>query len=79
MAALRRYSLITPVGMGMVVVHRLVQAVIADQMPSELAASWRHFAAVLVRGAVPDDTRLPETWPTCASLLPHVRTALKPY
>ena len=36
-AALRRYSLITPAADGSVSVHRLVQAVTADQMPAELA------------------------------------------
>ncbi len=38
-AALRRYSLVTPAGDGSVSVHRLVQAVTADQMPAELAGS----------------------------------------
>ena len=37
-AALRRYSLITPAAGGSVSVHRLVQAVTADQMPAELAS-----------------------------------------
>jgi hypothetical protein len=36
-AALRRYSLVTPSADGLVSVHRLVQAVTADQMPAELA------------------------------------------
>ena len=36
-AALRRYSLITPPGDGSVSVHRLVQAVTDDQMPAGLA------------------------------------------
>ena len=35
--ALRRYSLVTPAADGSVSVHRLVQAVTADQMPAELA------------------------------------------
>ena len=35
-AALRRYSLVRPAGDGAVSVHRLVQAVTADQMPAEL-------------------------------------------
>jgi hypothetical protein len=35
-AALRRYSLVRPAGDGVVSVHRLVQAVTADQMPDEL-------------------------------------------
>ena len=38
-AALRRYSLVTPAADGSVSVHRLVQAVTADQMPAELAGN----------------------------------------
>ncbi len=38
-AALRRYSLVTPAADGSVSVHRLVQAVTADQMPAELASA----------------------------------------
>ena len=34
-AALRRYSLVTPAGDGLVLVHRLVQAVTLDQMPAD--------------------------------------------
>jgi hypothetical protein len=35
--ALRRYSLVTPATGGSASMHRLVQAVTADQMPAELA------------------------------------------
>ena len=55
-AALRRYSLISPSGDGSVSVHRLVQAVTADQMPAELARAWRQAAAALIEAAIPDDT-----------------------
>jgi hypothetical protein len=75
-AALRRYSLVTPAGDGLVSVHRLVQAVTADQMPAELADQWRHAAAVLIDAAIPADPGSPETWPTCAALLPHTQAAL---
>ena len=34
-AALRRYSLVTPAGDGLVLVHRLVQAVTLGQMPAD--------------------------------------------
>ena len=77
-AALRRYSLITPPADGSVSVHRLVQAVTADQMPAELAQAWRQAAAALIEAAIPDDTAPPETWPVCAALLPHARAALEP-
>ena len=75
-AALRRYSLISPPADGSVSVHRLVQAVTADQMPIELAQAWRQAAAALVEAAIPADTEMPETWPSCAALLPHAQAVL---
>jgi hypothetical protein len=75
-AALRRYSLISLAADGLVSVHRLVQAVTADQMPAELAQAWRQAAAAAIEAVIPDDTDLPETWPTCAELLPHAQSAL---
>jgi hypothetical protein len=75
-AALRRYSLISPPADGAVSVHRLVHAVTADQMPAELAQAWRQAAAALIEAAIPADTELPGTWPVCAALLPHAQAAL---
>ena len=75
-AALRRYSLVTPAADGSVSVHRLVQAVTADQMPAELASQWRQAAAALIEAAIPGDTEPPGTWPACAALLPHAQAAL---
>jgi len=75
-AALRRYSLVTPAGDGMVLVHRLVQAVTLDQMPLDLAAAWQHAVAALVEAAIPADPQPPENWPACAALLPHAQITL---
>ena len=75
-AALRRYSLVIPAGDGLVSVHRLVQAVTADQMPVDMADQWRQAAAALVEAAIPADPELPETWPVYAVLLPHARAVL---
>jgi Domain of unknown function (DUF4062)/Tetratricopeptide repeat len=75
-AALRRYSLVRPAGDGAVSVHRLVQAVTADQMPDELREAWGEAAAALVEAALPDDPRQPDTWPAFAALLPHAQAAL---
>ena len=75
-AALRRYSLISPPADGSVSVHRLVQAVTADQMPTELAREWKQAAAALIDAAIPRDTALPGSWPSCAALLPHAQAAL---
>jgi hypothetical protein len=77
-AALRWYSLVITTGDGSVLVHRLVQAVTADQMPPGLREAWRAAAAALIEAANPDDTSLPESWPACAALLPHAQAAL-PY
>lgn len=54
-AALRRYSLVTPAGEGMVLIHRLVQAVTLDQMPAADAAAWGQAAAALFEAAIPSD------------------------
>jgi hypothetical protein len=75
-AALRRYSLITLAAGGSVSVHRLVQAVTADQTPAQLAEAWRQAAATLIEAAIPTDTALPGAWPVCAALLPHAQAAL---
>ena len=75
-AVLRRYSLVSPAGQGLVLVHRLVQAVTAHQMPAGLAGQWRQAAAALIEEAIPADTQLPVAWPVCALLLPHARAVL---
>jgi Tetratricopeptide repeat len=75
-SALRRYSLVTPAGDGLVLVHRLVQAVTTSQMAADLVGGWRQAAATLVEAAIPEDTRVPDTWPACALLLPHAEAAL---
>jgi tetratricopeptide (TPR) repeat protein len=75
-AALRRYSLITPAGDGLVKVHRLVQVVTRAQLTAGEAGQWRQATAALVEAAVPADVSLPSAWPTCALLLPHARAVL---
>ena len=75
-AALRRYSLVTPATEGSVLVHRLVQNVMLDQMPADLAGQWRQAAAALIEAAIPEDTEPPRTWLACAVLLPHAQVSL---
>ena len=77
-AVLRRYSLVTPAGNGLVSVHRLVQAVTLDQMPADLVSAWRRAAAALIEAALPGDPTQRETWRAYALLLPHAQTALPP-
>ena len=74
--ALRRYSLVTPVGGGSVSVHRLVQAVTVDQMLAELAAAWQRATAAVIESALPVDPAAPETWALFAALLAHAQAAL---
>ena len=57
--ALRRYSLVTPAGDGMVLVHRLVQAITLAQVPADVAGQWEQAAAALVEAAIPADPQLP--------------------
>jgi hypothetical protein len=75
-AALHRYSLVTPAGNGLVSVHRLVQAVTVDQMPGDVLAQWRQVAAAVIEAAIPADADAPQTWPVSALLLPHVHATL---
>ncbi len=73
---LRRYSLLTPAGDGLVLVHRLVQAITRAQLSAEVAGQWEQAAAALVEAAVPADTKVPAAWRVCAVLLPHARAVL---
>jgi hypothetical protein len=75
-AALRRYSLVTLAGDGMVLVHRLVQAITVAQLPADVAGEWEQAAAAVVEAAIPADTRAPAAWPVCAVLLPHAQAVL---
>jgi hypothetical protein len=75
-AALRRYSLVSPPADGFVSVHQLVQVVTLGHMPAEVVSQWRDATAALIEAAIPTDTDLPETWPICAALLPHAQAAL---
>jgi hypothetical protein len=61
-AALRRYSLVTLPGEGLVLVHRLVQAIALAQEPS-LAGQWKQAAAALVKAAIPAEPDLPAARP----------------
>ena len=75
-AALRRYSLVSPVGDGLLLVHRLVQTLTRAQLPMDSVNQWEKAAAALVDAAIPADTDLPANWPACAMLLPHTRVVL---
>jgi Tetratricopeptide repeat len=75
-SALRRYSLVSPAGDGLVLVHRLVQAITRAQLSADAVGQWKRIAAALVDAAVPADTRVPATWRVSEVLLPHARAVL---
>jgi hypothetical protein len=75
--ALRRYSLLSPAGDGIVLVHRLVQAVTCAQTRTEAAVQWKQVATALVEAAIPADPEAPAAWPSLAGLLPHARALLE--
>ena len=75
-AALRGYSLVTPAGDGLMLVHRLVQEITMAQLDLGMAEDWRRGAAALIEAALPDDPENPADWPVLAALLPHAQAAL---
>ena len=75
-AALRGYSLVTPAGDGLMLVHRLVQRITMAQLDLGMAEDWRCGAAALIEAALPKDPENPAGWPVLAALLPHAQAAL---
>jgi hypothetical protein len=75
-AMLRRYSLVTPAGDGMVLLHRLVAGFIFRQMPEQESRRYRKTAAGLIAAAIPPDASLPKTWPVFGVLYPHAQALL---
>jgi tetratricopeptide (TPR) repeat protein len=76
--ALRRFSLCSPpTSGGTVSVHRLIQAVVLDQLPTDVQQHWRTIAGRLIEAALPEDPEDPASWPPFAALLPHAVTVLR--
>jgi tetratricopeptide (TPR) repeat protein len=89
LAALYRYSLVrsgsvpgSPTdadsgaarGGRTVSVHRLVQAVVRDQLSDEQRAGWGLAARMLLGRTLPADPEDPAGWPVFTALLPHLLT-----
>ena len=72
-AGLRRYSLVDG-GAEALSVHRLVQAVVRDQMGDVARTTWLEACLMLLDGSFPQSGDV-STWSTCARLLPHVLVA----
>jgi TIR domain/Tetratricopeptide repeat/NB-ARC domain len=56
-------------------VHRLVQAILRDQLPAEQRRQDSECVAALLVATAPADTDDPATWPTWAAILPHLLSA----
>ncbi len=70
-AALLDYSLARRIGDGLVV-HRLVQTVVAGQLTSTRRTRVGDMLGRLLGTAVPDDAEDPAAWPAWAALGPHL-------
>ncbi len=71
LTALHRYSLATVDG-SQVSVHRLLQKVIRDRLTGPDQASAITHALTAIQRALPDDPKLPATWPQWQELVPHI-------
>lgn len=71
MRELARYALITLDG-NAVKVHRLIQALLRDDLTAEQQAAYRHEAHLIMAAAVPENPDDNTTWPQFQGLLPHV-------
>lgn len=77
-AALRRHSLIGPPLEGRASIHRLVQAITVDQLPSAQRGHWRAAAAALLDAVLPEEPKQRHNWATFTTLLAHARATLPP-
>jgi tetratricopeptide (TPR) repeat protein len=71
MRELARYALITLDG-NAVKVHRLIQALLRDELSAEQQAAYRHEAHLIMVAAAPTDPDNTMSWPQFQDLLPHV-------
>jgi tetratricopeptide (TPR) repeat protein len=68
---LARYALVTLDGSS-VKVHRLIQALIRDELSEEQRTAYRNEAHLILAGAAPDNPDDVQTWPRFKDMLPHV-------
>jgi hypothetical protein len=66
-----RYALVTLDG-GSIKVHRLIQALLRDELTEEQQAQYRREAHLIMATAAPEDPDDARTWPRFRELLPHV-------
>jgi tetratricopeptide (TPR) repeat protein len=70
---LARYALVTLDGSS-VSVHRLIQALLRDELTPEQRAAYQHEAHIILAGAAPANPDDATTWPRFEELLPHVNS-----
>ena len=70
---LGRYALVTLDG-NSVSVHRLIQALLRDELTEEERANYRHEAHLILANAAPADPDDATTWSRFEGLLPHVNS-----
>ncbi len=68
---LGRYALVTITG-RLIAVHRLVQAMLRDELDDQEQARYRHEVQTILAAAAPIDAADPQLWPRFRELLPHV-------
>jgi tetratricopeptide (TPR) repeat protein len=68
---LARYALVTLDGPS-VRVHRLIQALLRDELSAQEQAAYRAEAHLILAGAAPADPDNRQNWPRFKDLLPHV-------
>jgi len=71
MRELARYALITLDG-NAVKVHRLIQALVRDELSAQEQRAYRHEAQLIMAAAAPSDPDDATTWRRFQDLLPHV-------
>ena len=74
--SLNRYSLVTlEVPHGSIQVHRIIQALVRDDLSPENRERFRHDVHLLLAAATPLDPDDSSTWPRFEGLLPHYGSA----
>ncbi|MBO0803755.1 MAG: tetratricopeptide repeat protein [Nocardiopsaceae bacterium] len=68
---LARYALVTLDG-NAIKVHRLIQALLRDELTEEQRSAYRNEAHLILAAAAPADPDDATTWPQFQDLLPHV-------
>lgn len=71
MSELARYALVTLDG-NAIKVHRLIQALVRDELTPDQQALYRQEAHIIMAAAAPADPDDVTTWPRFQALLPHV-------